>query len=203
MGKQSRENSRSLVELLLYLDPLMSEVAGAAQRRCFTPGRVKNGIYRKGVFGQWLPCLIWKHLMGTVCCLSSRQEQVRAQLETRTMTRTMRKRPRLQWRSMRKTRTMMTTRKGRRCAVLLVAMLHLQDAAMGCREFICACAVASKLYLQGLRGAGMVQEEEVAGTAYLAGQVVSHSDPAHPHALPCVQDCLYMHNFALRNLQGL
>ena len=147
--------------------------------------------------------LSWKHLMCAVSCLSSRQELVRAQLEMRTMTRTTRKRPRLQWKSMRKTRRMMTTRKGMRCAFLLSAMLHLQDVAMGRREFICACAVASKFYLQGLRGAVMSQEEEVAGTAYLAGQVVSHSYPAHPHALPCVQDCLYMHSCALRNLQGL
>ena len=47
----------------------------------------------------------------------------------------------------------------------------------------------------------MVQEEEVAGTAYLAGQVVSHCDPAHPRALPCVQECLCMHDCALQKLR--
>ena len=190
------------MELLLHLLPLMSEEVGAAGLCCFTPGCV-NLRNKTGMRGQRLPCLFRNSLMCSVCCLSSRQEPGRAQLEMRTMMRTMRKRLRLQWRNMRKTRRMMTTRKGMRCDVLLSAMLHLQDVAMGCREFSCACAVASKSYLQGLRGAVMVQEEEVAGTAYLAGQVVSHSDPAHPHALPCVQDCLYMHNCALRNLQGL
>ena len=37
----------------------------------------------------------------------------------------------------------------------------------------------------------MVQEEEVAGTAYLAGQVVSHYDRAHLRAMPCVRNARY------------